>query len=105
MHEKLKRQSSNGDSSGERMKPESIREQAELIADLLESGYTLEQAKSQFASGLHPDDWAAIHEEATSRLSDKRSAANSSGARSHNPHDSLRAAAPGRATGLTSKPS
>jgi hypothetical protein len=95
VHEKLRKgQSSNGDSSGERMKPESIREQADLIADLLENGYTLEQAKSQFASGLHPDDWAAIQEEATSRLSDKRNATTSSGARSHNPHDGLRAAAP-----------
>lgn len=95
-HEKLKGQLSNGDSSGERMTAETIREQAELIADLLENGYTIEQAKSQFASGLHPDDWDAIQEEATSRLSDKRNAANSSGARSHNPHDGLRSAAPSK---------
>jgi hypothetical protein len=57
-HEKLQERlkSPDGNSSGQRMTAEQITEQATLIADLLENGYTTEEAKAQFASGLHPDD-------------------------------------------------
>jgi hypothetical protein len=95
-HERLKEQlqSSNGNSSNRRIVAEEIVEQATLIADLLETGYTLEQAKLQFASGMHPDDWQTIQEAATARLNNNRNATNSSGPRSHNSHENLRAAAP-----------
>ena len=47
-----------------RLTPEEIAEQARLIAELLESGYTIEQAEAQFSGGVHPEDWAAIREAA-----------------------------------------
>lgn len=43
-----------------RLKPEEIIEQADIIGELLESGYTMEQAENQFAAGLDDDDWAVI---------------------------------------------
>ena len=48
-----------------RLTPEEIAEQARLIAELLESGYTIEQAEAQFSGGVHPEDWTAIREAAT----------------------------------------
>jgi len=47
-----------------KLAPEKITEQATLIAELLESGYTLDQAEAQFALGLNPDDWSLIREQA-----------------------------------------
>ncbi len=47
-----------------RATPAEIAEQSRIIAELLESGYTLEQAEEQFAASAHPDDWAAILEAA-----------------------------------------
>ncbi|HKC65411.1 MAG TPA: helix-turn-helix domain-containing protein [Pyrinomonadaceae bacterium] len=90
-HERLSDtlQSPSGNSPDQRMTEEQIAEQAALIADLLESGYTVEQAKAQFASGLHPDDWDAIREVATARLNDNRRANRSSSAQSHNHHNDL----------------
>ena len=55
--------------SDRKLAPEEIAEQATLIADLLESGYTLDQAKLQFGVGLQPEDWEAIRSMATARLS------------------------------------
>ncbi len=43
-----------------RLTPAEIAEQSRIIAELLESGYTLEQAEEQFAGSYHPDDWVAI---------------------------------------------
>lgn len=43
-----------------RLTPEEIIEQAGIISELLESGYTMEQAEVQFALSLDRDDWAAI---------------------------------------------
>jgi hypothetical protein len=81
-HEKLSSgsQPPDGDTSDQRMTVEQIAEQAALIADLLENGYTLDQAKAQFASGLHADDWQDISEVVSSGLSDRRRAAKPSGA-------------------------
>jgi hypothetical protein len=76
------------------MTVEQITEQAALIADLLENGYTIEQAKAQFASGLHPDDWQAISEAAALRLNDSRRAIKSSGAQPHHLHHDLGAVSP-----------
>gem|GEM_PF-1849293 len=95
-HEKLRGHSQTPDSnaSDQRMTVEQITEQAALIADLLENGYTLEQAKAQFASGLHPDDWQAISEAAALRLNDSRRATKSSGAQPHHPPHDLEAVSP-----------
>ena len=43
-----------------RLLPEEITEQSHWIAELLEGGYTLEQAESQFAGSFHAEDWQAI---------------------------------------------
>jgi hypothetical protein len=69
-HEKLQnlsRQSLDGQFSDQRLTREQITEQTDLITDLLENGYTLDQAKSQFASGMHPDDWQIIQATVLSR--------------------------------------
>ncbi len=55
--------------SDRKLAPEEIAEQATFIADLLESGYTLDQAKLRFGAGLQPDDWETIQGLATARLS------------------------------------
>jgi hypothetical protein len=65
-HKRLQNDSRNSEVEPAELKlaPEKITEQATLIAELLESGYTLDQAEAQFASGLHPDDWGMIREQA-----------------------------------------
>jgi hypothetical protein len=63
----LSRQNSDGRPTYQRLTAEQIAEQTDLITDLLENGYTLEQGRSQFASGMHPDDWQLIQETAVSR--------------------------------------
>ncbi len=45
-----------------RLTPEEIAEQVRIIAELLGSGYTIEQADEQFAASAHPEDWTAIRE-------------------------------------------
>jgi hypothetical protein len=52
-----------------RLKPEEIVEQADIIGELIESGYTMEQAEAQFAASLDADDWAVIR----TRLEGKKS--------------------------------
>jgi hypothetical protein len=37
-----------------------INEQARIIAELIESGYTLEKAEAEFASSMHPADWREV---------------------------------------------
>jgi hypothetical protein len=95
-HEKLRGHSQAPDSnpSEQRMTVEQITEQAALIADLLENGYTLEQAKAQFGSGLHPDDWQAISEVAASRLNNNRHVAKPSSAQPQNSHHDLGVVSP-----------
>lgn len=65
-HKQLQNDSRNseGPLADRKLAPERITEQAAFIAELLESGYTLAQAQTQFASGLHPDDWNLIREQA-----------------------------------------
>ena len=65
-HKRLQKDSRNseGAPAERKLAPEKITEQATLIAELLESGYTLDQAEAQFALGLHPDDWSLIREQA-----------------------------------------
>ena len=95
-HEKLHDRllSPDENSSNQRMTVEEITEQAAMIADLLENGYTFEQAKAQFASSLHPDDWQAISEAAASRLNDNRHESKSAHAELHNPHHNLGTVSP-----------
>lgn len=48
-----------------RLTPEEIAERAQLIRELIEGGYSLEQATKQFGAGIHAEDWQAIEEQAT----------------------------------------
>ena len=65
-HERLQNDSRNFAASpaGQKLAPEDVYERAALVAELLESGYTLDQAEAQFARGLRPDDWVLIRERA-----------------------------------------
>ena len=45
-----------------KLTPEEIAEQSMMIAELLESGYTIEQSEAQFAGSFHEDDWRVILE-------------------------------------------
>jgi hypothetical protein len=47
-------------SSNQRLTPEEITEQAGIIAELLRSGYTVEQAEKQLAGGLEREVWEEI---------------------------------------------
>jgi len=40
--------------------PEEIAEQARIIAEVIEGGYTMEQAEVQFAGSFHAEDWSSI---------------------------------------------
>lgn len=51
-----------GQTPARRLTPDEIAEQSRLIAELLDGGYTLEQAEAQFAGSFHADDWAAVRE-------------------------------------------
>jgi hypothetical protein len=68
-HERLQNQSqkSEGELSSHKLEPDEIAEHATMIAELLDSGYTLDQAKAQFSSGFSLGDWQAICEMATAR--------------------------------------
>jgi len=55
-----------------RLTAEQIAEQAQLISELIKSGYTLEQAEAQFAGGLHPKDWQAIRRQLEEKGTDER---------------------------------
>ena len=83
--------------SSVRLSTEEITERVSLIAELLESGYTLDQAKSQFASGMHPDDWQAIGEKFASLSGSNRNRAgtpNAAKAPARNHHKVLETALP-----------
>ena len=45
-----------------RLTPEEITEQAGIIREVIEGGYTMEQAEAQFKGSFHPDDWQQIQE-------------------------------------------
>ena len=45
-----------------RLTPEEITEQASIIREVIEGGYTMEQAEAQFKGSFHPDDWQQIKE-------------------------------------------
>ena len=46
-----------------RLTPEEIIEQATIIREVIEGGYTMEQAEAQFKGSFHPDDWRAVMDE------------------------------------------
>lgn len=54
----IKRNNINTESH--RLSPEEVKENSHLISELLEGGYTREQAEAQFAGSFHPDDWKQI---------------------------------------------
>jgi hypothetical protein len=70
-HERLPNQSQkpDWDQPNRKLAPEEIAEHATMIAELLCSGYTLDQAKDQFSSGFNSGDWQAICDMAAARLS------------------------------------
>ena len=43
-----------------RLSPEEVAEQATIISEVIEGGYTMEQAEAQFKGSFHPDDWQQI---------------------------------------------
>jgi DNA-binding transcriptional regulator YhcF (GntR family) len=55
-HERLK----NSKDEEPRLTEDEIDDHANLIAELLASGYTLEHAKEQFGGGMHTEDWQLI---------------------------------------------
>jgi DNA-binding transcriptional regulator YhcF (GntR family) len=55
-HERLK----NPTGEGPRLTEDEISDHANLIAELLASGYSQAHAKEQFGAGLHPEDWQLI---------------------------------------------
>jgi hypothetical protein len=69
-HERLQNQSqkSDGELPSRKLAPNEIAEHATMIAELLDSGYTLDQAKAQFSSGFSLGDWQAICDMATARI-------------------------------------
>ncbi len=56
-----------------RLTPEEITSYAATVTDLLKDGATLEDVTAQFAGSLHPEDWSAIRESATSKVEQKGS--------------------------------
>ncbi|MDQ3687425.1 MAG: hypothetical protein M3430_17765, partial [Acidobacteriota bacterium] len=48
-----------------RLTDSEVTEQASIIKDLLDSGYTLDQAENQFGASLHQQDWQLILEKIT----------------------------------------
>jgi hypothetical protein len=68
-HERLQMQSqkSEGELPNHKLAPDKIAEHATMIAELLDSGYTLDQAKAQFSSGFSLGDWQAICDMATAQ--------------------------------------
>jgi predicted transcriptional regulator len=55
-HERLK----NSTGEGPRLTEDEISDHANLIVELLASGYSPAHAKEQFGAGLHPEDWQLI---------------------------------------------
>lgn len=45
-----------------RLTPDEIEERISVISELLDNGYTLDQAENQFAGGFHAGDWTAMRE-------------------------------------------
>jgi hypothetical protein len=55
-----------------RLAAEEIDEQARIIAEVIEGGYTIEQAEAQFAGSFHPEDWATIRSTALAQVERRR---------------------------------
>ncbi len=47
-------------SEARRLSVDEIEEHSKLISELLDNGYTLEQAERQFGTRMHPEDWRMI---------------------------------------------
>ncbi|MDQ3134745.1 MAG: hypothetical protein M3Q76_08075, partial [Acidobacteriota bacterium] len=57
-------------SANPRLKPSEIVGYSTMVADLLKSGYTLEQATLQLSASFYPEDWNSILTAASSRQND-----------------------------------
>lgn len=57
-------------STDRRLTSEEITEQSRLITELLEGGYTIEQAEAQFSGSFHAEDWQKIRDAALGKSSD-----------------------------------
>lgn len=55
-----------------RLTPEEITEQARIIAEVVEGGYTMEQTEAQFGGSFHAEDWAAIRSVALAQGAPKK---------------------------------
>lgn len=55
-----------------RLTSEEIEEQARVIAEVIEGGYTPEQAEAQFSGSFHPEDWATIRSTALAQATSKK---------------------------------
>ncbi|MDQ3252490.1 MAG: hypothetical protein M3R15_01075 [Acidobacteriota bacterium] len=58
-----------------RLTADEVAEQSHLIADLIDAGYTAEQADAQFAASFHAADWAVIRQRLHDRGHEKASEA------------------------------
>lgn len=55
-----------------RLSEEEIAEQASVIAEVFEGGYTMEQAEAQFGASFNPEDWARIRSAALAQGASKK---------------------------------
>ena len=67
-HLQIQSQKTEGELPNRKLAPDKIAEHATMIAELLDSGYTLDQARAQFSSGFSLGDWQAICDMATSQM-------------------------------------
>ena len=76
-HERLQgwSQKSEGDLPNRKLAPDEVAEHATMISELLDSGYTIDQAKAQFSSGFSLDDWQTICDTAIAQLSERSGSA------------------------------
>lgn len=54
-----------------RLTAKEIEEQARVIAEVIEGGYTMEQAEAQFSGSFHGEDWTAIRSVALAQVATK----------------------------------
>jgi len=76
-HKQLLNPHNTGQTQERRLTTEKIVEHANLIAELLRNGYTLDQAEAQFAESFDAEDWIEIKERAASQLAQQSREASS----------------------------
>jgi hypothetical protein len=76
-HKQLLTPDNTAQSQKQRLTTEEVVERANLIAELLKNGYTLEQAEAQFGESFQAEDWIEIKERAASQLAQQSREASS----------------------------